>query len=76
MRPVITAQTKFKFGDIVIVNYGFHRGMSGKVWDFLPNIKNGLFGVKVTGFEYHVRTDIGNLDILVEEEQIELAGKK
>ena len=75
MIPAVRVHTKFKFGDHVIVKYGFHRGMAGKVTSYLP--REEKFGWKVKELiEYHLKTDVGNLDILVDETQIELVGNK
>lgn len=72
MIPVISEQTKFKFGDTVIVKYGFYRGMAGKVTGYVPKTKR--FGQ--TKIEYHIKTVTSSLDIEVEENQIELVGNK
>lgn len=77
MIQAVRIQTKFKFGDHVIIKYGFHRGLSGKVTTYMPRTVSGGFGrVKHEFIEYHVKTDIGNMDVLVDEDQIEIVGHK
>lgn len=73
MRPVISDQTMFKFGDRVIIKYGFYRGMAGKVQNYFEK-SNGPF--KSHSKEYLINSDVGNLEILVEENQIEIVGHK
>lgn len=75
MIAAVRVKTKFKFGDHVLVQYGFHRGMSGKVTTYMPReIRTFMHSKEI--IEYHVKTDIGNLDILVDEAQIQLVGAK
>lgn len=74
MRKVIKEQTEFKFGDKVIVKYGFYRGLAGKVnnyWSF----KSGFYNQNENK-QYHLITDVGNMDIMVDSDQIELVGHK
>lgn len=65
--------TKFKFGDKVIVKNGFYRGMAGKVIAYY-NTAKGFF--KSEAEMYHIKTDAGNIEIQVYEDQIELVGVK
>lgn len=62
--------TKFKYNDHIIIKYGFHRGMAGKV---NKRTESGHFKKIV---EYTIKTDTGNLDVIVNEDQIELVGHK
>ena len=64
--------TKFKYNDHIIIKYGFYRGMSGKVQNRWTTKK--LFSeLKIT---YMVKTDVGNLEVFVNEDQIEIVGRK
>lgn len=74
MRSAIVEQTKFKFGDRIIVKYGFYRGMSGKVHNY-HTFFEGRF-TKTKYAQYHIMTDVGNIELLVIEDQIELVGHK
>lgn len=68
--------TKFKYGDHVIIKYGFHRDLAGKVQDRNEKISD-IFIFKPTKIEilYKIKTDVGNLDIWVKEDQIQLITK-
>lgn len=68
--------TKFKFGDHVIVKYGFYRGMAGKVNKRTTNFKKRWGKIYRTDIEYVIKTDVGNLEITVNEDQIEIVGRK
>ena len=65
--------TKFKFGDHVIVKYGFYRSMAGKVNKRFEKTKFGFTTIPV---QYMIKTDVGNLEITVNEDQIEIVGHK
>lgn len=64
--------TKFKFGDHIIIKYGFHRTMSGKVHQ-RSTVKKFFGETKVI---YGITTDVGNLTVFVNEDQIEIVGHK
>ena len=75
MIPAIREQTKFKYGDHVVVIYGFHRGMAGRVTNYIPRTISTGWKTKVL-IEYHIVTDVKSLDILVDEDQIQIVGVK
>lgn len=69
--------TKFKFGDHVIVKYDFYRGMAGKVTARFEKVeKKFWFKKNLTKIKYKIKTDTGNLEIEVYEDQIEIVGNK
>lgn len=74
MISAVRKQTKFKYGDNVVIKYGFYRNMAGKITSYVPRVE-GKF-TKKEYIEYHVKIDVGNLDILVDENQIEIVGAK
>lgn len=80
MIPVIEIQTKYKYGDKVIVKHGFYRGKVGIVTSYCPrefiSEKTMFSSKKMEIIEYHLKLVNDNLDILVTEKQIEIAGVK
>jgi ribosomal protein L24 len=75
MISAVRVKTKFKFGDHVVVKYGFHRGMAGRVTSYMPRTISTGWKTKEL-IEYHIVTDTKALDILVDEDQIEIVGAK
>jgi hypothetical protein len=67
--------TKFKYNDHIVVKSGFYRTMAGKVID-VKKIYGGIFTKYLKNCEYAVKTDVGNIEIWVEEDQIEIVGHK
>lgn len=64
--------TKFKYNDHVLVKYGFYRTMAGKVRDRMEEKHK----FKENTILYEVKTDVGDISIFVNEDQIELVGRK
>jgi hypothetical protein len=64
--------TKFKYNDHIIIKYGFHRTMSGKVIDQ----KKTKQIIGEGELQYKIKTDVGNIEVWVFEDQIEIVGRK